>query len=117
MLMLSWILASAVASANIQQDETELEIAKIQVAVHLRDPHSAVFTNVRFLTPKLVCGSVNAKNGFGGYIGFVEFAAYTVPSVSNLEPIVASQYDGVYEVVIGYDERTRRAVRELCRTD
>lgn len=44
----------------------------------LKDPESAIFKNVSaFERPDgslLVCkGEVNAKNGFGGYMGFKEF--------------------------------------------
>jgi len=39
----------------------------------LRDPHSAEFSDVYANSKGIVCGSVNAKNGFGGYIGFSAF--------------------------------------------
>ena|SRR6185503_9265874 len=47
------------------------------VREHLNDPRSAQFQNERSLTNKngnkVVCGEVNAKNGFGGYVGFTRF--------------------------------------------
>ena len=42
----------------------------------LKDPNSAQFKNI-----KGVCGEVNAKNSFGGYIGFKEFY------ISSGEPV------------------------------
>jgi len=57
------------------------EVAKMVVLRRLRDPGSAEFGRVnvygdRKLKGKAVrvaCGSVNAKNGFGGYTGFTDF--------------------------------------------
>jgi hypothetical protein len=55
------------------------QVGKAEDAVRekLRDPSSAQFRNVRLnsLSSSEVCGEVNAKNAFGGYIGFVRFAA------------------------------------------
>ena len=58
----------------------------------LKDPESATFRNVHFYsgggTP-VVCGEVNARNGFGGYTGYERFvAAGTVISA------VESQVEG-----------------------
>jgi len=38
----------------------------------LRDPESAMFRGI-VQRPGLICGYVNARNGFGGYSGFKEF--------------------------------------------
>jgi hypothetical protein len=50
-----------------------------------RDPSSAQFRNVWAMEDMAVCGEVNARNGFGGYSGFVPFfgigtAVYTAES-------------------------------------
>lgn len=50
-----------------------LDEARKEVAAQLRDPESAQFRNLKDYTEKIVCGEVNAKNGFGGYVGFSEF--------------------------------------------
>lgn len=47
---------------------------------HLREPGSAEFSNVRFYASAdpdagVVCGAVNARNGFGGMTGFQPFVA------------------------------------------
>lgn len=40
----------------------------------LKDPDSAQFRNIRFVQGgSVMCGEVNAKNGFGGYAGFTSF--------------------------------------------
>lgn len=58
------------------------EIAAVEAAVksRLRDPESARFGRMETgkVGPKsiLVCGWVNAKNGYGGYDGFGPFFGY-----------------------------------------
>ena len=42
--------------------------------MQLNDPESAQFRNLE-LAGDAVCGEVNAKNGFGGYVGFQPFYA------------------------------------------
>ncbi len=44
----------------------------------MRDPVSTQFRNLRHV-PKwlLICGEINAKNAFGGYVGFTPFSYYT----------------------------------------
>jgi len=48
------------------------------VSYGLKDPDSAKFRNVRFVkynARTVVCGEVNAKNSYGGYVGFENFVA------------------------------------------
>jgi hypothetical protein len=59
---------------------SDAEHAKRTVADSLRDPSSAQFREVRKVRlhfagnrVTLICGEVNAKNGFGGYVGFRPF--------------------------------------------
>lgn len=49
--------------------------AKTEVEKDLRDPMSAQYRNVRVLPGQMtvVCGEVNAKNAYGGYVGFRRF--------------------------------------------
>ena len=49
------------------------------VANTMKDPNSAEFRDWHaFQSQKglLVCGEVNAKNGYGGYVGFTHFVAH-----------------------------------------
>lgn len=39
----------------------------------LKDPESARFQNIRPVARGEICGQVNAKNAFGGYVGFQHF--------------------------------------------
>lgn len=55
--------------------------AKIATASQFRDPDSVQFRHVRVVNDvvgKQVCGELNAKNGFGAYVGFVKFV-YSPP--------------------------------------
>lgn len=47
--------------------------AKAAVLSELRDPGNAVFDQVELLSNGVVCGYVNARNGFGGYTGSQPF--------------------------------------------
>jgi hypothetical protein len=49
------------------------------VADQMKDPNSAEFRNWHAFESQsglLVCGEVNAKNSFGGYVGFTHFVAH-----------------------------------------
>lgn len=55
-----------------------LDAATNAATSDLKDPNSAQFRDVRIVqTPagRVVCGSINAKNTYGGYVGFTPFAA------------------------------------------
>jgi hypothetical protein len=56
------------------REEVRIDDAKAVVRNALTDPDSANFRDV-YLTPKgvIVCGQVNAKNRYGGYVGFRRF--------------------------------------------
>ena len=53
-------------------------VAKQNVEAKLKDPQSAQFQNLVVsgkAGASIVCGEVNAKNGFGGYTGFKRFVS------------------------------------------
>ncbi len=72
-LVAGLLLVAASAHADDQQ---QIELAK-QIAVHdLKDPDSAQFRDlVARNTGKdyAVCGEINAKNSYGGYVGYRQF--------------------------------------------
>ena len=47
--------------------------AKTNIKLNLKDPDSAIFRNHIDTRQKIVCGEVNAKNSFGGFIGYRSF--------------------------------------------
>lgn len=59
----------------------------------LKDPDSAKFEGLSFIkyskngkVHQLVCGSVNAKNSYGGYTGFKPFVAHPVKGYLHIAP-------------------------------
>jgi len=59
-------------------EEAAIENAKRVVADSLRDPSSAQFRNVRvvpFGQGSVICGEVNGKNAYGGYVAFFPLTA------------------------------------------
>lgn len=57
--------------------------AKAAIAEQLKDPYSAVYSDLRTRRSEgrtVLCGQVNAKNSFGGYIGKRPFAFVDHPS-------------------------------------
>ncbi|HGM4726486.1 TPA: hypothetical protein ACKPZ3_003097 [Serratia marcescens] len=63
-------------------EEKALELAQKEISADLKDPDSAKFRYLRVAKTQenedgtvlvLVCGQVNAKNGFGAYAGFHSF--------------------------------------------
>ncbi|MCO6382695.1 hypothetical protein [Oceanicola sp. 502str15] len=69
----------SVYASSISRAEPVLIAAEESVRSQLRDPDSATFENMAFnYAPSnrrwFVCGTVNARNGFGGYAGPKEFA-------------------------------------------
>lgn len=70
-------MVAGTAPAAISPNDEAL--AKAGIASSLRDPSSAQFRNLHgYATSqgdRIVCGEYNAKNGFGGYVGFASFYA------------------------------------------
>ena len=82
----------------IQIDLNEQRIVRATVMSQLKDPYSAIFggysawlvTMKDNRREKVICGLVNAKNSFGGYVGDKQYIAVS-PSV----------YSSSYRVRIG----------------
>jgi len=77
-MKLQYVLPLFVLVAGCQKAATDnsfqMEVEQ-KVRNELRDPESAQFKD-HYLYPAndVACGSVNSKNGFGGYIGFHYYA-------------------------------------------
>lgn len=79
--------------AGKKSDKDLIGMAEEAVKSSLRDPGSAQFRNVsvkKFNGGRVVCGEVNAKNAYGGYVGFKEFvggvATATIASTGSKYP-------------------------------
>lgn len=65
--------------AYLASDAHLIDEAEASVRAKLKDPASAVFSQVRIVgsgVDQRVCGLVNAKNSFGGYTGDQRFVSF-----------------------------------------
>lgn len=61
-----------------QGEEKAIEAGSDSVRGMLKDPSSAMFRNLKvqpYLNGHVLCGEYNAKNSYGGYVGFKPFVA------------------------------------------
>jgi hypothetical protein len=60
-----------------RREPTYIVVQQRRISEKLKDPASAKFRNskVFYAIAPVVCGEVNAKNGFGGYSGYTRFAS------------------------------------------
>lgn len=70
-------LAASATSAKVP-DSAKVALVRAFVANSLKDPESARFRGVKVKWEN-VCGEVNAKNSYGGYVGYRRF--YAIDSV------------------------------------
>lgn len=73
-ILLCLLLVTGNIHAQVS-DQTIIE-AKARIAVKMKDPESVQFSNVVLADSKngpVVCGWVNAKNSYGGYVGYAPF--------------------------------------------
>lgn len=79
MLGFTFALLTVAPIAHAQQDDAAVAQARMLMDTRLKDAESARFRDVIQVTgtgkTHIVCGWVNAKNSFGGYIGFKPFFA------------------------------------------
>lgn len=76
---LAWTAAAAAPPINARETAAFAAAHKALVRGSLKDPSSAQFQSV-FVSrgtsgARILCGEVNAKNSFGGYVGFKRFYA------------------------------------------
>ena len=98
-------VATLLAKANSKDDYFHISRAEGQVKRLLKDPDSASFRNVRvsWLSGNpVVCGQVNAKNGFGGYAGFGRFVAGGSDIAVLESGMAAGEMEKLWSQVCGY---------------
>lgn len=79
------------------------EQAKLAVRSTLKDPHSAMFEGLEAGTTHdgtIVCGYVNAKNGFGGYVGRQPFRVLLYTAAKKPEVLAVGESGGYGGVVL-----------------
>ena len=96
--------------------------ARRYVSQRLRDPSSATFqnetTSERIGDAKLVCGEVNAKNGFGGFTGFSNYTEeffMTASGITHTMPIFDSDMTALHLTGIDLCSQTRAHLYDKYR--
>lgn len=85
-----------------KKDEEVIKLAQDDVIEELIDPDSANFRNEKIIRNNdglYVCGEVNAKNSFGGYVGFKPYFSAIVGPPSH---ILTDYEDSVTNTVVLY---------------
>jgi hypothetical protein len=73
------------------------QVVMQSAANQMKDPNGAEFRNWHAFESQnglIVCGEINAKNSFGGYVGFTHFIAHTSPDGHLLTPAAVSSGSG-----------------------
>lgn len=79
MAVLALVIPAALMVGCAPDNEQIIALVTPVIANKFKDPDSAHFRNLKVVqvnSPALkwyVCGEVNAKNGFGGYVGYERF--------------------------------------------
>lgn len=68
-------------------------LAREWVQANLKDGSSAEFRN-----QKRFCGEVNAKNGFGAYMGFKRFLAVSSTSIVTEDMMKPGEFDKAWQI-------------------
>ena len=104
-------MIEALALALTPLAETDKEVIRTEIRSMVKDPESARFQWIPHIGNKpdktIVCGFVNARNGYGGYTGFQPFLARVV------------RLDGktiAGAVIASTDARDYIKVRDACAT-
>ena len=88
------------------KDSVEIAQAKASIASQLKDPGSAQFTKVIYVPPTgkakvgIACGWVNAKNSYGGYVGFRPFyASGNYAEIRDDSPDGSLNNHGIFDIM------------------
>lgn len=69
----------ALTATTTFANQNAINIVKSTIKSSLKDPDSATFKDMKVVTnskgEQSICGSYNAKNSYGGYVGYQEFSA------------------------------------------
>ncbi|MBX3429710.1 MAG: hypothetical protein KF779_09020 [Hyphomonadaceae bacterium] len=104
-------------ASDLEAEQTTIREAQEYTIHDFFDPAAAQFRNVRMIENGNVCGEVNGKNRFGGYVGFRPFVYWADREIraeiamNNLEALNPDKTD---EALARLSERENRGL-EMCR--
>ena len=101
------IATSAVAGDPIELSEAQIEAVQSVVRDGLKDPDSARFGTIAAgvidETGFMVCGYVNARNSFGGYVGMTVFSG-----------VMVAKNNVFIQATIGGTDKVQENIRKIC---
>jgi len=104
-----WALVGACAGVDQVGPEVSVHplpnaVVARDVADQMKDPGTTQFRNWHAYTSQkglIICGEINAKSSFGGYVGFTHFVAHASPDGRLLTPsAVAAKAGGGPDTMI-----------------
>lgn len=101
------IMLLALTLPAAASERAEVAAAKDVAARDLKDPTSAQFRNLRIAgtgDKATVCGEINGKNSYGGYVGFRKFVV--AANTAIIEPAPDSS---------GIHSATMELINHLCK--
>ncbi len=109
MITISCATGSQIVMATpTQLTAQQVHEVKSKVAALLRDPSSTEFRNIRAANAVLednrnviaVCGEVNGKNAFGGYVGFTPFLGSFENGIFTVKELASGEGRDLYAATI-----------------
>lgn len=103
--MIAIALVLAFLLPGCARDDPKIAHAKEIISARMRDPNSTQFKNVARYTGESgesVCGWVNAKNAYGGYVGFERFVVWdkvgsiNIAFVDNDDGLTHKQFASIW---------------------
>ena len=94
--MIAAMAISAHAATLTPQQQATVDKGKAIIADRMKDPDSLKWRNLAVVGDTL-CGEVNGKNGYGGYVGYQRFFATVTTGAADVKPFDTgnSYVDGV----------------------
>jgi hypothetical protein len=110
------VLVITLCSSSFAKPSESALVSKAKEAIReqMKDPASVEFRNV-ILNAKsgAVCGEVNAKNSFGGYTGFTQFAFGSDGSIHIVPSTISSaDFDSIVRA-----QKALPMIEKLCGAD
>jgi hypothetical protein len=95
-------LSLGLIGAVMAEDDPVILKAQDAVAAKMMDPNSVQFKDLAHYIvgeKKLdaVCGSYNAKNAYGGYVGFRKFMVIAGVTMLRKDDVTAKYFDGLWD--------------------
>lgn len=96
--------------SNPKKAQQAMSNGKKAVLANLKDPESAKFNGLYTAKDAYLCGEVNARNSFGGYVGYKRFVTLGSPGLTWIDDGSADFLEKVAEFCHGM---TRQQINDI----